>query len=110
MTIKLTPELLEALRNPPPFGFFVSQKLHDDLVARFRAAAPTLDAGAVLPPTYGGMRIAVDPDLPDGEGFLAATAEAWHRRMAELESRKNSRTDHPYLANALEFRSKSSGG
>jgi hypothetical protein len=109
MTIKLTEEQLEALQQSP------------DKVARMRAEA-------AIELAYGLLWLMPQVDLDRAEGWLAHKARmtllgqlgrdgqargieaAKPILAAKIESRKNSRTEHPYLANALEFRGKSDPG
>lgn len=70
----------------PPYGFFVSQATHDNIVERWRANTPALVGGVSLPRTYSGLQIAVDPRLPDDEMLLAQTEAAWRQHLAEIQS------------------------
>ncbi|EJN11827.1 hypothetical protein PMI42_04841 [Bradyrhizobium sp. YR681] len=70
-------------RDRPAVGFFISQALWDAMVARWNQEnfIRSLDPP---PTTLHGIRIMVDPDLPDQEFDVALTEEAWSSRLAEI--------------------------
>jgi hypothetical protein len=69
-------------RDRPAVGFFVSQKLWDALAARWHHEGNgKLEP---IPHTFHGIKIAIDPGMPDTEFDVATTGEAWQERLRAL--------------------------
>jgi len=70
-------------RERPPVGFFISTALHAAICARFEQE----NANAVLtfPTKMHGVKLAVDPTLPDTEFEVALSDKAWSEKLRSLK-------------------------
>lgn len=61
-----------------PVGFIVSQKIYDGLCEKIAPA----DAGWL----FGGVRLVVDPKMPETEFETCFDDKAWRKRMREINA------------------------
>lgn len=70
-------------RKRVPVGFFVSLELWKTIEQRFRDEGSTFSPDAA-PTTLHGIKVAIDPSMPDLEFDVAFTLEAWRDRLKQL--------------------------
>ena len=71
-------------RKRIPAGFFVSLELWKAMEERWRQEGNGVTLGPG-PETFHGIKLAIDPDMPDMEFDVAFTEDAWRKRLAELK-------------------------